>query len=552
MAAGSKRSAPTDLDSPTELRAPIRPRRSAPARAANDPRPPAAGTSSSTGASGALAYHNGEHAASSLEKWAVILEGRIQRGDGEVVMTTQEAQELCSDMMRTVESFLEVPASRSDVINLINQVSRMSESLSHSTARPAIPPFAPSPVFSSTSRDFTPPRRPRAAFADLPFDILRLILLELRAMAASEGPDDGSYSARHGLWLFWRLLPRLAALSTSLKEACTSLYHAELVVIDIKQIPERAKYYADRPRRAAALQTMTLRTFDFEYALGRSSEDAGFLLPDLISAAPNLKELVLSGERESSFGSSERFSRARRSSFETLTGGVSVPATIVTSLASSLRTLVYGAPCSLADVVSFACNLTALERLDVLGEVDHTARDMAFKTVTRSLRRLWLPSTALGAAELGALLAADEVLDDPTAERDVRIESLAFTFDPEQFFAPVPPPPHVVDEEIGFLVSLFGVIGGDLRELAVSTPVADAPDGGLGRIRIGGGGGGGPGGGGGWMQQGQGLVVILGGGPAGGGAPGAAAGGAPGPAAGAGAQQGGAAQGAQPAPAPAA
>ncbi|GAA5904835.1 hypothetical protein JCM8208_001372 [Rhodotorula glutinis] len=560
MAAGSKRSAPADLDTTAELRAPTRPRRSAPpARAADSPLAPPVGDSYSTSVVDTPAADYGEHAGSALEKWAVVLEGRIHRaGDGQVVMTKDEAQELCSDMMHTIESYLEAPASRSDVLNLMAQVSRMSESLSYATAQPASPLYdAASPVFTSVSprrAPTPPPRRPRATFAGLPFDILRLILLELRAMTLAEA--DGPYlGARHGQWAFWRFLPQLAALSSSLKEVCTSLYHAELVVVDIKQIPERAKYYATRPHRAAALQSMTLRTYDFEYALGRSSEDAGFMLPDLISAAPNLKELVLSSERESTFGSAERFSsRSRRSTFETLTGGVSVPSTIVSSLASSLRTLVYGAPCSLADVVTFASELPALERLDVLGEVDHAARDTPFKTVSRSSRRLWLPSTALSAAELGALLAADDVLDDPMAERDVRVESLAFTFDAEQCFAPVPPPPHVVAEEIGFLVSLFGVIGADLRELAISTPLADSPDGGFGRIRIGGGPGG-PGGPGGW---GQGLVVILGPGGAGQAGAGAGGGGAGGAAAGAGGQrgapqgqQGGGAQAAQPAPAPA-
>ncbi|GAA5852138.1 hypothetical protein JCM9279_005067, partial [Rhodotorula babjevae] len=539
MAAGSKRSAPADLDSTAELRAPTRPRRSAPAaRAADSPLAPPASDAGSDSIVDTSAAHQVEHAASALEGWAVVLEGRIQRGEGQVVMTTQEAQDLCGDMMRAVKSFLEAPASRSDVFDLIEQVSRMSESLSYAAPRPSSPfVAAASPRRAPTPR----PRQPRASFANLPYDVLRLIFLEVRAIASAENTDD-PVLARHGLWTTWLQLRRLATLSSSLKEVCMPLFRAELVVTDMKKIPELAKFFADRPDRAAALQTMSLRTFDFDYSLGRSSEDAGFLLPDLISTAVNLKSLVLAGERESTFGSSERFSRMRRSSFETLTGGVSVPQTIVTSLASSLRTLVYGAPCSLADVVSFASELPALERLDVLGEVDHSARSTTYKTISRSLRRLWLPSTALSVAELGALLAADDVLDDPTAEREVRVESLAFTFDPEQYFAPAPPPQYVVDEEIGFLGSLFGVIGADLRELSISTPLADAPDAGLGRIRIGGAGG--PGGAG-WMQQGQGLVVILGGGPGAGGAAGAAAG--------AGAQQAApqgqqAAQGAQPAP----
>ncbi|GAA6055206.1 hypothetical protein JCM3770_000712 [Rhodotorula araucariae] len=546
MTAGSKRSAPDDFDPPPQTA--TRARCSSPSTHGN--RDSLSSAVDETIETVIYASNNAPSRSGAVAAaWIRDLDRRIDAaedvgGDGQVVLGTDEARELLETLQDTVAGFLETPATKDDILGLMAQLSRVARG--HAGRR--FTTHSPSPVRSRT------PVPPPSLIGSLPYDVLRLILLELRDIECEDTGGDQSFGlSRHGLYDWWKSLYWFSRLSRSFYEVCIALYHAELVLVDIKQIPDRLQYFTQRPQRANALQRMTLRTYDFETAFARSSEDAGFALPDLLQVAPNLTSLCIASNRTSIFGAP--FSRTRRFNFDTLTGGISVPATIVSSL-SHLRTLVYGAPCSLADVATFASQLPSLESLDVLGDIDHSILPASYKTVSRSLRRLWLPSTALDAAELGALLAADEVHTD---ERNVRVDSLAFTFDPEDYFAPHPPADDIVAEQVGMLAAVFSLVGGDFRELAISTPVADLPDGAFGRIRIGGGGGGanGGGGGGGWMHQGQAFFAIIGGAGGGQNGPGAAPVGGAGAAQALGAAPGNAvpganAAGAPPAPRPAA
>ncbi|BGP41403.1 hypothetical protein JCM10449v2_005383 [Rhodotorula kratochvilovae] len=507
MAAGSKRSAPADFDSRSMTDAPFR--RSAPSTRTNLTTPvfadAAGGYVDSTS--------NGEvlRGGAAANAWMGQLERRIDAaeevgGGGEVVFGTDEARGLLEAMQETVAGFLEAPATKGDILQLMAQLSRVT-SVAPTPYTSSFAPRSPTPV---RMRSPTPAPPEPSLFEKLPFDVLRLILLELRDVHCEEAAEESIFSSRHGLYSWWQSLCWMAKLSRNCKEACHALYRAELVIVDVKQIPDRLRYFTKRAHRGQALRRMTMRTYDFETAFGRSSEDAGFALPDLIQVALNLTSLCIASDRTCMYGSGP-FARGRRFTFDTLTGGVSVPATIVSSL-SNLRTLVYGAPCSLADVVAFASELPSLESLDVLGDIDHSILPAAWKTVSRSLRRLWLPSTALDAADLGALLGVDDTLLD--GERAAFVNSLAFAFDPEDYFAPQPPSDDIVHDHIALLAEIFGLVGADLRELAISTPLADGLENGISRIRIGGGPGGAPGG----IPPGGVFFAMIGGGGAGGGA----------------------------------
>lgn len=344
------------------------------------------------------------------------------------------------------------------------------------------------------------PRTPTqpSAGASLPFDILVLILSQLRDLYTEDQDSDLIFGHRGGRYAWHAslkslatispacqstllpLLPRLALTRSrpTVKEAAGSHYKAELHIVDIKHLPRNATALKEHPKRAQRLRTLTIRVFDWDYAFsgGRNSDDAGFAIPDLCGTAPNLRNLSLTSDRATTYPSSGHRNAHER--FSTLTGGVSVPSVIQTSL-HSLRTLIYGAPCTLADVCMFASDLPLLKHLDILGEVDHAVLPPSgFKACSPSLRRFWAPTAALTSHNLETLLtlpSTDDNSSNPSSQP--HITSLAFSFDPEaSATSPHPPSEDEIMDEIASLSALFAGIGEQLVELQVSTPHADLPD----------------------------------------------------------------------------
>ncbi|GAA5867897.1 hypothetical protein JCM8547_003408 [Rhodosporidiobolus lusitaniae] len=454
MAAGNKRALPDDFDAVS--RSPPRPPQQEP-------------LASSSSSSRALVTSRGGYSGASIgdsaAAWAGELEERMAvdsqvGGDGRVVLEGDEAKDLITLLQETATSFLDTPATKQDIYALMQTIAQASSALAASPSssrslrrhRSSFPPSPSKPSVAST----------------LPFDVIRLILSHLREIYIAEQKDEGEtlFGGRNGEFSFWAELRKLARVSEGFKEACHSVYASELHIIDIKDLPSRAKTLAEKPKVAEALRVLAIRSFDFDYSFSRSTEDAGFAIPELIERARNLHTLSLSTDRASIFGAAGAH-RNRRQRFETLTGGVSVP-TLVSNL-SSLRTLVYGAPCTLADVLTFT-SIPTLVSLDVVGDVEHgTTPAIDFKHCSSSIRRLWLPSTALSAKNLRTLLIGD---DDSTS----RIDALAFTFDPEDSLNPTPPDDDGVLSEIAELVSGFKAVGGQLKELHIATPAADSPD----------------------------------------------------------------------------
>ncbi|GAA5972150.1 hypothetical protein JCM11641_002517 [Rhodosporidiobolus odoratus] len=467
------------------------------------------------------------------QAWAGELSERVQvaqavqGGEGKVVLGLEEAQALLSTLHETAAGFLEKPASKADIFTLINYIGQTTSNISSGAATPS---RLDRPLRLDRSRRrsrLASSARPSLA-ATLPFDVLCLILLQLRSLYTDQDDVGSIYAHRAGPHAFAQNLRALATVSPRWKEACLSLHRSQLHIVDVKQLPERAAELARRPHRAEALRELTIRVYDWDFAFSRSSEDAGFAIPELVERSVNLRTFAITTDRNSSYSSPALF-RNRRQRFETLTGGVSLPTTILTSL-PSLRTLSYGAPCTLADVVRLASEIPTLRDLDLLGDVEHTVPPLdGFRPCSPSLQRFWAPGTALRAAELEVLLG---FADTATEAVRPRINSLAFTFDPEQRYSAFHPTDDEVLEEVTRLVGLFSLVGNGLDSLHLSTPSADLPDttGGI----FGGGGGGAHA----WiplgiavMQGGVGLVpqpqpqVAAGGGGAAAGGGGAAAGG---------------------------
>ncbi|GAA6028623.1 hypothetical protein JCM8097_007316 [Rhodosporidiobolus ruineniae] len=463
-----KRALPDDFDSIT---------RAAPA-------PPVPSTSETSSALVTAQAGAGIEAVTAAQAWADELQERVETvrslteeggGEGSVLLSFDEAQRLVNTLKGTVQSFLESPATRGDILALLNTISRATSS---STAA-----ASPARRSSRSSRDFlahfrrqlsdsAEPAKPSVA-GTLPFDVIRLILGHLCDIYVEDNDSETLFGSTGGIYRWWRELKSLAAVSSSWKEACHIVYRSQLHIVDVKALPAHNKTLQKKPHRAEALRALSIRSYDFEHSFSRSNEDAGFAIPEIIERSTKLRSLALSADRMGNYTSGANPFRNRRQRFETLTGGINLPSVISTGL-PALRTLVYGAPISLTDVLNFATEIPTLQSLDVLGDVDHSvAPSGPIKPAVPSLHRLWLPTTALSSSDLETLLAGPELLDDALRPR---ITALALTFDAEQFYAPVPPADEAVLDEMSRLGVLFRRIGSALTELHLSTPAADHPD----------------------------------------------------------------------------
>lgn len=251
------------------------------------------------------------------------------------------------------------------------------------------------------------------------------------------------------------------------------MYHSELHVNEAKMLPKIVKALRLNPDRAVDLKHLNIRVYDFEYSLLRSTSDDGFALPDLIRlSAQNLTSLCITSERPQS---SSSMRRARESSsFDAFTGGLHLPDIICTS-ATQLRTLIYGAPCTMADVAAFT-KMPQLVSLEVLGDVevidDTTTTTTTFKGCTSTLRQFWAPIASFNVEQL-----TDLVLD-------TNIDALGFTFDIDGALESSPPTADERLNRLKALDELFSKIGSKLKELLLMAPAADSPD--SSRMRLGG------------------------------------------------------------------
>ena len=114
------------------------------------------------------------------------------------------------------------------------------------------------------------------------------------------------------------------------------------------------------------------------FEAGRSTDDAGFALPEILAHVPNLRVLELTSDRLYS-------GRTGRTPPDVMSfTGVHLPTTIATSV-PLLRTLSYGLSCTLSDIQIFTTQLPELRSLDVTGDVPDGAPTIAFKADRKSV-----------------------------------------------------------------------------------------------------------------------------------------------------------------------
>ncbi|ORY41816.1 hypothetical protein BCR35DRAFT_327426 [Leucosporidium creatinivorum] len=326
---------------------------------------------------------------------------------------------------------------------------------------------------------YTPRRGRRAAghrpALDLPADIIALIVDQLRELHAEESDELiwNSTGASSG----WKELKRLSHVNRAFASVCQPLYRAELHITEARNFPKHSKFLRLNPMRANELTKLFVRVYDFEFSLTRSTSDEGFSLPDLISLSPNLTTLSLSSDRTTSLSPYRR--RRESSTFAAYTGGIELPA-LICQQAKKLRTLVYGAPCTMADIAAFTTELPDLRSLDITGDVDPAPPPNVFKMCSPTLRRFWAPTAVFTVGQLHRLVSSS------------RVSALAFTFDLDEYWEAQPAEEEKVNKNLKRLETLFARVGPQLKMLHVTSPYADSPEP-AGRFRGGGGGLGGNG-----------------------------------------------------------
>lgn len=290
--------------------------------------------------------------------------------------------------------------------------------------------------------------------------------------------------------------------SSSLREVGSSLTTSEVVISRLDALKREARRYATDPATAERITRWTLRPM--HYHLPGSDRDVGFVIPDMIRSMSNLTYLNIGTEHRSGSVAESVVRGGRSFDFESFTGGVSVPDTIVASL-PNLRELIYGVPTTFDAVVKFATAIPSLRELSVLDEVERLDEPVVVTRAPPGLRRLWLPTTILTSAELGKLLgigvtssasgeseahagpstsattAATTTTTTTTKTTDwegaprPKLEALAFCFDADQVFTDPAPSEQELADECLRLEHIFLCIGPNLVDLQISTVGADDP-----------------------------------------------------------------------------
>ncbi|GAA5987518.1 hypothetical protein JCM10908_001987 [Rhodotorula pacifica] len=404
-----------------------------------------------------------------------------QDGKHDLTLSLQEARDLRDTLAQTVSTFYETPASKGDILALLHAIDNLGPG---SAAQVLQASAQPHQLVLEAEREQPSP------FQSLPYDILRLILIHLRDLYLDDIPAD-SLLDRTGVQAWYRLLKGLRHCSSSLREVCASLVATEVVITRLESLKREAKWYAEEPAVAQLVTRWTLQPM--HYHLHGSDRDIGFVIPDMIRSMSNLTYLNIGTERRSGSLFESVIRGGRSFDFDSLTGGVSVPDTIVSSL-PNLRELVYGVPTTFDSVVKFATAIPSLRQLSVVDEVERLDEPVEFRVAPSNLRRLWLPTTVLNPVELGQLLGIDVVASDDHSPHDTapsrvwedeprpKLDSLAFCFDAEQVFVEPPPNEQEIAQQYSRLEYLFSQIGGNLVELHLATVGADDPDM-VGRLR---------------------------------------------------------------------
>ncbi|BGP33384.1 hypothetical protein JCM10296v2_005184 [Rhodotorula toruloides] len=392
------------------------------------------------------------------EGWIEHFESKV-KADERVVLQTGEARGLVEDLRNLVAGFRSAPATKDDIAEVLDRLDEIYH-------------YEPLPLRLPTyGLRASSPQQP-SIFQQLPFDVLRLVILELRHFHEA---DAGKLGLREWHITDWQRTVRgLRRVSANMKEVCDAICKAELAVTAVEDLPRIAARMTRTPQYAEDLRRLEFYLRDLDQLGNRSGTDAAFSLPDVIRLGSNVTSLKLAGDSgDPDFSESLRFYLSRRGySFDEMTGGVSVPDTIVVAL-PYLRHLSYGAPCSVVDIVKFITEIPTLTSLDIHGLVNHDA-DPETRPASASLRRLWVPGVAVPPAVLARLLGisppTEQRHDDDDGVPRPQLRSLAFTFDPENT---VPYTGPNVEAEIDALLNLFGIIGPRLVELHLSLPSAD-------------------------------------------------------------------------------
>ncbi|BGP00986.1 hypothetical protein NBRC10513v2_005007 [Rhodotorula toruloides] len=364
------------------------------------------------------------------------------------------------------------PATKDDIAEVLDRLDEIYHYVVPIQRLPYSPPqHQPLPLHLPIyGRRASSPQQP-SIFQQLPFDVLRLVILELRHFHEA---DAGKLGLREWHITDWQRTVRgLRRVSFNMKEVCDAICKAELAVTAVEDLPRIAARMTRTPQYAEDLRRLEFYLRDIDQLGNRSGTDAAFSLTDVIRLGSNVTSLTLTGDSGNpDFSESLRFYLSRRGySFDEMTGGVSVPDTIVGL--PYLRHLSYGAPCSVVDIVKFITEIPTLSSLDICGLVNHDANPET-RPASASLRRLWMPGVAVPPAVLASLLGVspptEQGQDDDDEIPRPQLRSLAFTFDPENT-APYTGPNE--EAEIDALLNLFGVIGPRLVELHLSLPSAD-------------------------------------------------------------------------------
>ncbi|BGP25824.1 proteophosphoglycan 5 [Rhodotorula toruloides] len=452
--AGKKRAASEDFDSTTAVARPAPALRSGPLSELATGRSPA------------------HEAVDKAEGWIKQLESKLE-ADEDVVLQAEDARGLVDDLRSFVAGFRSAPATRGDIADVLQRLDQLhhdllpTELLRYSLPRHGALSFR----LPSFSHRPSSPHAP-STFQQLPFDVVRLIIGELRTIHAADAGKQGLREWHVEDWQ--RTLCHLGRVSANMKEVCEALCKAELAVTAVEDLPRIVARMTRTPQYVEDLHHMVFFLRDLDQLGNRSGTDAAFSLPDVIRLGTNVTTIsLIENSGYPDFTESLRFYLSRRGySFDETTGGVSVPDTIIAL--PHLRRLTYGAPCSVDDIVKFVTQIPSLTSLDICGLVNHMVNPET-RPASASIRRLWMPGVAVPPAILGALLGVPrpagerQVNDDDESPRP-HLRSLAFTFDPENTDANTGPNEQA---EIDELLHLFSVIGPDLFELHLALPSAD-------------------------------------------------------------------------------
>lgn len=155
---------------------------------------------------------------------------------GSVTLSQSEALSLLSVLQNTLDTFLEAPLTRNDLLSLVLHLGQQQSTL-----------FTPPPA---------PPRRPYSR--DLPADILELVFAELRGIR-SEMPDESVLGGNSGAFAGWKEMRVMSGVNKNWRSVARPLYLAEIHVADARRFPGLSKFLFKNPARADCLTRIHIK-----------------------------------------------------------------------------------------------------------------------------------------------------------------------------------------------------------------------------------------------------------------------------------------------------